>query len=161
LGGSNITDSPQDIDDGSASDFRYMFWVRKDTAFSMVDSELHEVGWDFDNPGLVIDTNATTFINSIITRCKLGIMFNWTSNHFVSDCRIMQIGSGSDYDGIMCYNSYNNIIRNCYFEDIVSVGVSLYYSENNTIENCTFVNAKVGIGVAYANNNHISDVSVQ
>jgi parallel beta-helix repeat protein len=161
LGGSNITDSPLDIDDGSASDYRYMFWVRVDSAFSMIDSELHEVGWDNMNPGLVIDTNATTFINSTITRCKLGIMFNWTSNHYVSDCRIMQIGSGFDFDGIMCYNSYNNIFRNSYFEDIVSVGISLYYSANNTIENCTFVNAKVGIGLGYADNNSISNVNIQ
>jgi fibronectin type 3 domain-containing protein len=159
LSGSNITDSTFDVDDGSGSDYRFMFWLRKDSNFQMMDSELHEVGWDNNNPGLVVDTNGTTFTNVLITNCKNGIMFNWTSNHYLSDLTIMHIGSGTTFDGLLFYESTNNVVQNVYIDDVVRNGIFMWGADT-TFVNVTCKNAVTGILLANAYNVTITDATI-
>ena len=60
------------------SNFEYMFWVRKESNFTMSDSELHECGWDLSNKGMMIDTNYSLIKNNIFTKNFNGININYS-----------------------------------------------------------------------------------
>lgn len=148
LNESNITDSPFDIDDSSLADYEFMVWVKKGANIIMLDSELHECGWNWDYRGLTIETNRSVFKNSIFSMNQAGIYLNYSNNI-------------TTHSNIIFNNSFGIIIEHTTNSDFFGNdinnnsggGIYSYESSNNTfIENDLFNNS--GIGGIYLSTSH-------
>ncbi|UCG68414.1 MAG: right-handed parallel beta-helix repeat-containing protein [Thermoplasmata archaeon] len=178
INGSNITDSLNDIDDNSASDHEFMFWVREGANFTMRDSELHECGFDLLNHGLTIEADGVEIKNSILSdnlyalrlesSNSSNILGNNASNNeyginliYSYDNNVIGNNVTSNIDcGILLDNSNgNNVTGNIASNN--SHSIYLYCSEgNNIIGNIASNSRKYGIYLNNSNENNITNNNV-
>ncbi len=150
LGESNIT--------SASSIYHYMFWVRKESKFTMMDSELHECGYVSQGYGLKIECNNTYFSNNTISLNFYGIRFITSSNNKIINSTI----SDNSNEGIFFTISKNNLIENCTFSNNYGSGIYLGNSASkNAILNSTFTeNSGAGITLEISSKNKIKDCNI-
>ena len=144
----------------SANEYRYLFWVKNDSKFEMRNSELHGCGYEWDNRGLLIETDNVTIESSTISHNYVGISLRGSSNNIITNSSILY----STYYGInVAYSSNNNVVTNCNISSNNWVGIILFQSSsNNTITGCNISKNGGGIYIGYSsNNNTITDCNIE
>ena len=90
---------------------------------------------------------------SLLKDNSVGIhMDQWSYQNHFEDCTI-----STNYKGIICENSNNNLISNCIIKENINYGISFEQSQNNTIINCYITdNTEWGIVLSDCYNNTIT-----
>jgi len=94
-------------------EFEYWFEVEDGATFKMEDSELHECGWDDDNPGLTIYTDDIIIDGNLISNNHHGIHIESSSGGVVRNNMLSDNGLGIYCSGgldILFY--HNNFVSN-------------------------------------------------
>ena len=142
LEGSNIT--------AYVPEFDFLFYVYG--SLTMRDSELHECGYEWDYPGLWLETDEGVIIeNCTITNCYDGIRCEDSSDITITNCEISQ-----NYDGIFCRDSSDITITDCEISQNYD-GIDCWDSSNIAITDCEISqNYRIGIYCYYCCNSDIS-----
>ena len=121
-------------------DYEFLFYVYG--CLVMRDSELHECGYDWNHPGLCIETDKGVIIEGCrISQNMDGIHCYDSSDITISNCEISQNDCG-----ICCYDSSGITIRGCKINQN-GRGIFCSFSSDITIMDCRISqNNLIGIG---------------
>jgi parallel beta-helix repeat protein len=155
----NKTTADASVIDAADSAFEYLVWIRKGSNFIMQDSELHNCGWNYTYPGLIIFTNNTMIENNIISNNYIGVHLNFSSNNILANNSLdsniyagVRIANGTEnklefntinnnVKGIRLENTEKNTIQDntitgCFKDGVELLGSTYNTVEHNTISNC-------------------------
>ena len=123
LRGSNIT--------AYNPEYEFLFYVYG--RLVMQDSFLSRCGYDYDHPGLWLETNeGVTIGNCVIARCNTALHSQYSSNITIYNCEITQ----NDGYGISCWYSYHVTITNCIISQNDWEGIDVFLCNNVMVFNC-------------------------
>ena len=130
LDGSNITAYREE-----APGYRFLFYVYG--KLTVRDSFLSECGYDYNHPGLWLQTDEGALLENTTITNFLCVYCYEAFNVTITNCTISQSYSPLDwpYTGIACRNSSNMTITNCEIRQN-GVGIYCWRSSNITITNC-------------------------
>ncbi|MEW6069865.1 MAG: right-handed parallel beta-helix repeat-containing protein, partial [Candidatus Thermoplasmatota archaeon] len=141
----------------SATNYRYMFYVKKGAKFIIKNTTITMCGWNEKNPGLVIEADDTLLENCALSNNFIGAFLKNNLNTGIIACTI--------YDnictGIFARNSNNTMIAGCKIFGNYYCGIDLEEANNCIIENsAVHNNFYIGISITYSSNIQLVNCSV-